>query len=141
MKSTGKLKLRQKALGGNRTTRSGDRTSSKLMIAATKRRNANKKRSAVKFDKGDYVLVAVAEPQNLSKLQPRWNGPYQITDVVSDWVWVVKHLVSKVEKTVHAFRLQFYSDKDFNVTNSTTSGSKLLNPSKIFEKKGKNTKS
>jgi hypothetical protein len=26
----------------------------------------------VKFDKGDYVLVAVAEPQNLSKLQPDW---------------------------------------------------------------------
>ena len=43
---------------------------------ATKRRSANKKRSAAKLDKGD-VLVAVAEPQNLSKLQPRWNGPYQ----------------------------------------------------------------
>jgi hypothetical protein len=64
---------------------------------ATKRRTANKNRSAVKFDKGDYVVVAVAEPQNLSTLQPRWNGPYQITEVVSDWVFVVKHLVSKAE--------------------------------------------
>jgi hypothetical protein len=52
---------------------------------ATKRRNANKKRSPAKFDKGDYVLVSVTQPQNLSKLQPRWNGPYQITEVVSDW--------------------------------------------------------
>jgi len=42
---------------------------------ATKRRNAKKKRSAVKFDKGDYVVVVVTEPQNLSKVQPRWNGP------------------------------------------------------------------
>jgi len=81
---------------------------------ATKRRNANKKRSAGKFDKRDYVLVGVAEPQNLSKLQPRWNGPYQNTD--SDWGFLVKHLVSKDEKTVHASRLQFYSDKDLNVT-------------------------
>ena len=83
---------------------------------ATKWRNANKKSSAVKFDKGDYVLVAVAEPQNISKLQPRWNGSDQITEVVSYWVLVVKLLVSKAEKTVHASRLQFYSDKDLNVT-------------------------
>ena len=70
----------------------------------------------MKFDKGDYVLVAVAEPQNISKLQPRWNGSDQITEVVSYWVLVVKLLVSKAEKTVHASRLQFYSDKDLNVT-------------------------
>jgi len=62
---------------------------------ATKRRNANKKRSAVKFDKGDYVLVAVAEPQKLSKLQPRWNGTYQITEFVSNWVFLLKLSVSK----------------------------------------------
>jgi hypothetical protein len=48
----------------------------------TKRRNANKKRSAVKFEQRDYVWVAVAEPQNLSKLQTRWSGPYQITELV-----------------------------------------------------------
>ena len=64
----------------------------------------------------DYVLVAVAEPQNLSKPQPRWSGFYQITEVVSDWSFVVKYLVSKAEKTVHASRLQVYSDKDLNVT-------------------------
>jgi len=29
---------------------------------------------------------------------------------------VVKHLVRKAEKTVHASRLQFYSDQDLNVT-------------------------
>ena len=76
---------------------------------ATKRKKANKKRSAVKFDKGDYILVAVAEPRNLSKLEPRWNGPYRITEVVSDWVFVTKHLVSKAEETVHASCIQFYS--------------------------------
>ena len=55
--------------------------------------------------------------RNLSKLQPRWNGPYQITEVVSDWVFFVKRWVSKGEKTVHvSLRLQFHSDKDLNVT-------------------------
>jgi hypothetical protein len=45
-----------------------------------KRKNVNKKRWAVKFDKGHYVL----EPPSLSKLQLRWNCSYQITGVVSD---------------------------------------------------------
>ena len=35
---------------------------------ATKRRNANKKRLGVKFNKWHYVLVAVAELQSHSKL-------------------------------------------------------------------------
>jgi len=61
---------------------------------AFKRRNCNKKRSAVKNDQGDYVVIAVGQTQNLSKLQSRWNGPYQITEVA-------KHLVGKTEKTVH----------------------------------------
>jgi hypothetical protein len=85
-------------------------------LRATRRRNARKNRSAVKFNKGDYFLLTVAEPENLSKLQPKWNGPYQITEVVSDWTFVVKHLVSKAEKTVHDSRLQFYFHKDLNVT-------------------------
>ena len=83
---------------------------------ATKRRNGSKKRSTLKFDKGDYILVAVAEPQNLSKLHPRWSSPYQITEVVSGSVFVIKLLVSKTEKTLHPSRLQFHSDKDLNVT-------------------------
>jgi len=60
--------------------------------------------------------VAVAEPQNLSKLQPRWSGPYQVTEVVSDWVFVLKDLVSNAEKAVRASLIQLYSDKDLNVT-------------------------
>ena len=54
------------------------------------------------------ILLPVAESQNLSELQLRWNGLYQITDVVSDWEFVVKHLVTKAEKTLHGSRLQFY---------------------------------
>jgi hypothetical protein len=49
---------------------------------ATKTRNANNKRSAVKFDKGDYVLIAVDEPQDLSKIQLRRDCPYEIAEVV-----------------------------------------------------------
>ena len=68
------------------------------------------------WKQGDYVLVALAEPQNVSKLKPRWNGPYEITEVISDWALVIKHLVGKAEKTLYACRPQFYREKDLNVT-------------------------
>ena len=45
---------------------------------------------------------------------PTWNGLYQILEVVSDQVFVVKHLVSKCEKKAHASRLQFHFHKEFN---------------------------
>ena len=101
----------------------------------------------MKFDERDYVAVAIAAPQNLSKLQTRWNGPYQITEAVLDWVFLVKHLVSKAEKTVHGSRLQFHSEKYLDVPSdsknrfSARSGSSLSNPSKMLKKRGKNTKS
>ena len=38
------------------------------------------------------------------------------TQFVSDSVFIVKHLVSKAQKTVDASRLQFYSDKDLSIT-------------------------
>ena len=82
---------------------------------ATKGKNVKKRRSAVKFDKVHYVFVAIAESQKLSKLQPKWTGLYQISEAVSDWLLVVKHLASEAEKKVHASRLQFHSDKDLNV--------------------------
>jgi len=52
----------------------------------------------------------------LSKLQTKTNCSHEITEAVSNRVFVVKDLVRKAEKTVHASRFQLHSDKDLNVT-------------------------
>ena len=44
---------------------------------APKSRNVKKQRSSLKLDRRDNVVVAVAEPQDLSKLQPGWMVPTQ----------------------------------------------------------------
>jgi hypothetical protein len=44
---------------------------------APKSRNVKKQRSSLKLDRRDNVVVAVAEPQHLSKLQPGWMVPTQ----------------------------------------------------------------
>ena len=81
-----------------------------------KRRATKKRRRGIDFDKGDYVLVGASDPENLSKLQPRWTGLYQIVQVISDWVFVVRHLITKAEKNVHSCRLSYHADKHLNVT-------------------------
>ena len=49
-----------------------------------KRRATNKRRRKINFDRGDYVLVAASDPDNLSKLQPRLTGLHPIVQVISD---------------------------------------------------------
>ena len=65
------------------------------------------------FEIGDFVLVAVIDP--ISKLSARWTGPWKVVRTENDWVYVVEHLLSKKEKTVHIQRLRFYSDKHLNI--------------------------
>eukprot|EP00736_Rhodelphis_marinus_P010118 Rmarinus@m.1923 len=68
----------------------------------------------VEFATGDYVLVyRVVMP---SKLNVRWQGPYQVTDTVSPWVFRVKHLVSLEELTVHASRMRYFDNASLDVT-------------------------
>jgi hypothetical protein len=50
------------------------------------------------------------------KFQVKWKGPRRVTNVKSDYVFVVENLLTKELKAAHATRLIFYKDKELNVT-------------------------
>jgi hypothetical protein len=67
------------------------------------------------FQVGDYVLVAEHRKSGVSKLQVKWKDPRRVASVESDYVFVVKNLLTKELKAAHATRLRFYKDKELNV--------------------------
>ena len=51
----------------------------------------------IKFDVGDYLLLSRNLRPPAGKLAPTWVGPYQITKIISDWVFEVKNLLKPTE--------------------------------------------
>jgi Chromo (CHRromatin Organisation MOdifier) domain len=49
-------------------------------------------------------------------LQVKWKGPRRVASVESDYVFVVKNLLTEELEAAHATRLRFYEDKKLNVT-------------------------
>ena len=68
-----------------------------------------------KFCPGDFVLVAQARLNGLSKLTALWRGPYRVTRALSDYVYEVEHLVTLEVSEVHITRLRFYADSSMDV--------------------------
>ena len=48
--------------------------------------------------------------------RPCWTGPYRVIECLSDWEFVIQHLVSGEKHSAHSSRLKYYCDKDLNVT-------------------------
>jgi hypothetical protein len=46
----------------------------------------------------------------------RWTGPYRVLECMSDWEFVIQHLVTNEKFSAHCSRLKYYCDKDLNVT-------------------------
>jgi hypothetical protein len=67
------------------------------------------------FMTGDFVLVARARLNNLSKLTAVWCGPYRVLRAISTHVYEVEHLVTGVVTTTHVTRLRFYADSSLDV--------------------------
>ena len=68
------------------------------------------------FGIGDYVLVAIPEKKFSSKLYFTWNGPYRIVDVFKSYVFSVENLLTHMIHEVHGDRIQFYCDRNLNIT-------------------------
>jgi hypothetical protein len=49
-------------------------------------------------------------------MQVKWKGSRSIASVESDYVFVLKNLLTKYLKAAHATRLRFYQDKELNVS-------------------------
>ena len=65
------------------------------------------------FQQGDLVLrdVAASDPTNTGKLQPNWEGPYKVEEVLRPGTYKLSHLDgSEVPNTWHGLRLRkFYT--------------------------------
>lgn len=71
------------------------------------------------FDVGDYVLRSFSEKLITKKLSFRWRGPFQVTKVLSDFLFEVEDIRSKKRNTVHGSRLKLFRNKDYEVTTDT----------------------
>ena len=84
-------------------------------------RAAERKRSSKgrmpNFDVGDFVLIArVKKPGKDRKLMAVWHGPYRITKVISDHLYVVQNLLTGGCMKSHSARMQFYKDSSLRIT-------------------------
>ena len=68
----------------------------------------------VNFEVNDYVLVSGTDgrPRQRNKLQPRWQGPAQIVEKVSDLMFKVVFVGSDREAQVHVTRLRYFDGPD-----------------------------
>ena len=68
------------------------------------------------FAIGDYVLMAYVDaPNSRHKLSAVWRGPYSVVNIVNNWVYQVRDLITNQISTVHVSRLRFYHDASLNV--------------------------
>eukprot|EP00173_Palmaria_palmata_P004670 Plantae.Rhodophyta-Palmaria_palmata.ctg6820.p1 GENE.Plantae.Rhodophyta-Palmaria_palmata.ctg6820~~Plantae.Rhodophyta-Palmaria_palmata.ctg6820.p1 ORF type:complete len:184 (+),score=28.29 Plantae.Rhodophyta-Palmaria_palmata.ctg6820:45-596(+) len=70
----------------------------------------------VNFDAGDYVLKGIMERERVKKTALRWKGPYVVVRCLSEYIFVVKNLLSGAEEKVHGRRLKFFRNSSFEVT-------------------------
>jgi hypothetical protein len=85
---------------------------------ASKREQSTHARAATaaNFDIGDFVLVARRETNSGEKLTLRWRGPNRIVDTLSDHVYEVQDLGSRIFTPVHCTRLRYYLDPSLDIT-------------------------
>ena len=68
------------------------------------------------FVVGDYVLRGVRAGQHKSKLALRWTGPYSVVQVLSDFIFVLEHLLSGERTEVHGTQIILFRNSSFEVT-------------------------
>lgn len=67
------------------------------------------------FVPGDYVMVTDVRKER-TKLMGKKLGPMMVTEMINDWVYVVKDLTSGTTRQVHAERLEWYADSKLLIT-------------------------
>nr|CCA19387.1 AlNc14C70G4828 [Albugo laibachii Nc14] len=68
------------------------------------------------FSPGDFVIYADEWAQADRKLKKQWNGPAQVENTISKWIFELCHLLAGATKEVHASRLRIYAEKELQVT-------------------------
>ena len=84
----------------------------RVMQRVIENQKLNDKRYIFQFFIGDWVMYSrKGTPQEGSKLDMVWIGPYQIVNVVGDNVYSIRSPLGKLRE-VHSSRLWFYSEAD-----------------------------
>ncbi len=75
----------------------------------------NEKKRALRLVEGDYVMVTEKTPP-IAKASPRWTGPHQIIECLSEHRYQVKNLLTGTTTTEHASHLEYYDDATVHIT-------------------------
>ena len=70
----------------------------------------------VNFTEGDFVLRGIMERERAKKPALRWKGPYRVVRCLSEYIFVVEHLLTGRKEQVHGRRLKFFRNASFEVT-------------------------
>eukprot|EP00173_Palmaria_palmata_P005036 Plantae.Rhodophyta-Palmaria_palmata.ctg8107.p1 GENE.Plantae.Rhodophyta-Palmaria_palmata.ctg8107~~Plantae.Rhodophyta-Palmaria_palmata.ctg8107.p1 ORF type:complete len:120 (-),score=5.53 Plantae.Rhodophyta-Palmaria_palmata.ctg8107:635-994(-) len=65
------------------------------------------------FIEGDFVIGGVRVGQHTSKLALRWTGPHRVVKVLSDYVFVLEHLLTGRTVDVHGTRIVLFRNSFF----------------------------
>jgi len=83
-----------------------------LARSATNHRK-NSGLEVIQYRPGDWVLYSnIGKPQRRNKLQPVWQGPFRVVDVVGNNVYEIADVFGN-KHTVHASRIWFYNTSDY----------------------------
>jgi hypothetical protein len=82
-----------------------------------KKRRKSEKMRMLNVEPGEYVLVAVPDPNRApgGKLRHKWRGPFRVTRAISPWVYEVEDIVSAKRSNAHIERLRLYADSQLDV--------------------------
>jgi hypothetical protein len=68
------------------------------------------------FQTGDFVLRGVLLRHQHPKLALCWVGPYRIVQVLTDFIFILQHLVTGEKCEVHGSRVLYFRNSDYDVT-------------------------
>jgi len=80
------------------------------------RHNARTHVRPINFSQGDFVLRGVLRKEKGGKASVKWRGPFRVVACRSEYIFLIKDLLSGNELEVHGRRLKFFRNKDFEVT-------------------------
>ena len=84
----------------------------KSMDRQARLQRRNRTRAKHVFHVGEYVMLHITNP--VDKSSARYDGPWLIVATVSEHVFVLRHILSAVEKTVHVDRMLYFTGEDTN---------------------------
>jgi oligoribonuclease (3'-5' exoribonuclease) len=65
---------------------------------------------------GDFVLRGVLPRHQHTKLAFRWVSPYRIVQVLTEFIFILQHLVTGDKCEVHGSRVLYFRNSDYDVT-------------------------